>query len=465
MPPSVLGEAARRLLSVLLWVSVAWLAACGSAGEEDSPAGLGELPRETYDPVLARELAVGTLGNEDPAASIEPLGRAVAMNDGLADGWLLLATAHAGLGEETAAVDALMQLSKLGIRPPIEAFESLGTLQDDPRLAEFAERLRSHLEPAGSSETVFTLPERDLVTEGIAFDPESRAYYVSSVHRRKIVRRDADGSLRDLVSHEAGADVGGLFGLAFDPEGDRLWAVTSTIHQMRGFEEERDLESALLAVDPDSGEILERHELPKGHRLNDLVLADDGSVYVSDNQPPGALFRLPPGGDALEPIGPDVVLHSPQGLAIVEGPEGEEILLVADYSYGLVAIDLRSDEMGGDHWYVEPPSLTWMQTLDGLDRVGPGELVASQNGGYPPHRILRLGLSADRRSVESVEILAKALPEWDEPTLGTVVRGADGEPDRWVYVARSQWGRFGPEGEILPTDQLQDGLVMSVALD
>lgn len=463
MPRGLSRRAVGPLPTVLLTVFAACLAACGPA-EDAPPAALGELPAESYDPVLARELAVGTLAGEDPSASVEPLRRAVAMNDGLADGWLLLASAYAELGQDAAAVDALLQLAELGIRPPIEAFESLGTLQD-PRLEEFGQRLRRHLEPAGASETVFTLPDRDLVTEGIAHDPESGAYFVSSVHRRKIVRRDADGTVRDLLSHETGAEDGdgvyGVFGLAWDAERNRLWAVTSTIRQMRGFEEERDLESALLAVDPDTGEILERHDLPQGHRLNDLVLADDGTVYVSDNQPPGALFRLAPGGDALEPMARDVVFRSPQGLALVDGPGGEEILVVADYSYGLVALDTAS----GESWYVEPPSLTWMQTLDGLTRVGPDALVASQNGGYPPHRISRLRLSADRRSVESVEVLAKALPEWDEPTLGTFVRGEEGEPDRWVYVARSQWGRFGPEGEILPTDQLRDGLVMSVALE
>ena len=43
--------------------------------------------------------------------------------------------------------------------------------------------------PINRSITAFVLEEKGLITEGIAFDPEEKAFYVGSVHKRKIVRK------------------------------------------------------------------------------------------------------------------------------------------------------------------------------------------------------------------------------------------------------------------------------------
>ena len=156
----------------------------------------------------------------------------------------------------------------------------------------------------------------------------------------------------------------------------------------------------------------------------------------------------------MERIGEAMLLNSPQGVVLVAD---DSVLIVADYSLGLVALDLET----GESWFVEPPADLWLQTLDGLAAVGDGTLVAIQNGGYPPHRILRLVLSEDLRALTDWSVAAKALPEWREPTLGTVVR--DGAGQKFVYVAASQWALF-PEAEPPAVDAMQPPLIMSLDL-
>ncbi len=59
-----------------------------------------------------------------------------------------------------------------------------------PGFAEVRRALEVNRRPVVKSTVAFTLPERDLLTEGIAYDPRTRAFFVGSVHRRKIVRVD-----------------------------------------------------------------------------------------------------------------------------------------------------------------------------------------------------------------------------------------------------------------------------------
>ena len=74
-----------------------------------------------------------------------------------------------------------------------------------------------------------------------------------------------------------------------------------------------------------------------------------------------------------------------------------------------------------------------------------------------------------RRDVEenadraAAEILARALPGWDEPTLGTVLGAGDGA-SRFVYIGRSQWRRFDPAGATGPEAEMLEPWVMAIEL-
>src|SRR5262249_59530415 len=66
-------------------------------------------------------------------------------------------------------------------------------------VAAFA-RLAENRKPVERSAVAFTLPELGLLTEGIAYDPKTQAFFVSSVRKRKILRRDVKGVVKDFVA-------------------------------------------------------------------------------------------------------------------------------------------------------------------------------------------------------------------------------------------------------------------------
>src|SRR5439155_20781081 len=106
------------------------------------------------------------------------------------------------------------------------------------------------------------------------------------------------------------------------------------------------------------------------------------------------------GGDTLEPI-TNPLFHSLQGVA----PDpGGSVLYVADYSHGLLHVDLATHIVTR---LDDAPHLTSLG-CDGIawDR---GAIVAVQNGVSPP-RVMRFVLDAAGRRIVRAELLDRNLP-------------------------------------------------------
>ncbi|NIQ54853.1 MAG: hypothetical protein GWN71_16145 [Gammaproteobacteria bacterium] len=218
-------------------------------------------------------------------------------------------------------------------------------------------------------------------------------------------------------------------GLTLDPEHRMLWAATTGAEPFRGLEADDEGRAALVVYDADSGTPLGRHAPPGGgpHFLGDIALGPDGTVYAS-NGLDGTVYALDPGAPPDAPLRrllPAGTLASAQGIA-----PARDALFVADYSKGI----FRVSPATGTAVRLPAPPVTALLGIDGLVPFQ-GDLIAIQNG-TRPNRILRLHLERDGRAIAEVEVLAAALPEWAEPTQGTVVDG------RFHFVANSQWPAF-----------------------
>jgi sugar lactone lactonase YvrE len=200
-----------------------------------------------------------------------------------------------------------------------------------------------------------------------------------------------------------------------------------------------------------TGALLRSADLPKDQRrhvLNDLAIAADGTAYLTDNQT-GEIYRLAPESSALEKVLIGLQLLSPQGILL---REAENCLYVADYSIGLIRIDLAD----GSATALSPIAETSLLGIDGLTGHGQ-DLIAIQNG-VRPHRVLRLTLAPGGRAIEEVAVLESAHREYDEPTLGVVVG------DTLFYVANSQWGGLAEDGGVSSGYPKRDPVVLELPL-
>jgi len=346
------------------------------------------------------------------------------------------------------AIAQLEKLANMNLFFDVQKDDDLASLRNLPQFVAVSDRFAAVEKTIlGRSVPAFTLPERDTIPEGIAYDPHTKAFFVSSVHKRKIVRILPNGTAEDF----AAKDLFAVLGMAVDEKRRTLWACSSSVPEMNGFTEADKGHAKLAEFDIDSGKM--RRALPLdepgvNHMCNDVTLDPQGNVYVSDPTS-STVFVLPAGGTTLGPFVPAGRLGAPQGMAFMN--DGES-MFVADYARGLFHVDRKTREVT----FVAPPKDATLLGIDGLT-VYQGDLIAIQNG-VRPHRVLRIAVDIGTRSVRRVDVLQMNHPAFIEPTLGVVVG------KELFYVANSQWGRF-DKGVIWPVEKLKEPVILKLGLE
>lgn len=450
------------VLVVLLGVTAGAAPLAGQSAEEVAQASA-----EVRAAVAARQAG-------DDSSFVEHMAAALALRPGHPGLIYNLAAGRALVGDTARALAGLSTVARMGLALPAWRDDDFAALGELPAFQEVVAALRRNGEPVGSAEPAFTVAgQSTMLAEGIAWDPRDGAFYISGVHSGEILRvRAADGAMGGASGARAagtgGAPAGdivvetfvgrspdtwGFMGLVIDAKRRRLWAGTAAMPQFEGLDPDDEGRSAVVVYDLDTGERLGYHAPPDDapHALGDLAVGLSGALYASDGAG-GAVYQLsdlsPAEGDTpLEALVPAGVMASPQGIAPALD---RDVVYIADYGKGI----FRVDAAAGEAVKLDQPEGTALLGIDGLVRHG-NDLIAIQNG-TAPQRILRLALTDDGTAITRVEVLAAALPGWDEPTQGVVVG------DRLYFTANSQWGAFA-EGAPDPA-QVEDPRVVWVAL-
>jgi hypothetical protein len=287
----------------------------------------------------------------------------------------------------------------------------------------------------------FTGDAKPFIAEGIARDAASNRFFVGGVAAKRILMI-AEGRTREFARLPDGFSP-----LGMAARGQTLWVAAATLPQGAG----RDGPSALIAFDLGNGGMRKIYPVPDPglHVLNDLALAMDGTVYLTDARG-GSLYRLAPGAAALTRRGNPGQFRSPQGLVV---SRNGKFLLVADYSLGLVRFDLATHAL----LRLQIPKGVNAKGIDGLARLPDGGFLASQNGLKNP-RILRLTLSPDWTRLLALDVVAADDPAVSDPSL--VMADESGA----YLVGISQWASF-DQNRPTPTKPLKPWRIIRLNLN
>jgi len=350
-------------------------------------------------------------------------------------------------GEKAEAVKTLGRLADYGVRFDLAADSDLAPLAGAPDFHAVVARMKALDAPIGSSVPAFMLSEKDLLVEAVVHDPKTGSFFVSSVHRRKIVRVAANGTATDFVP-EGMEGLLSAMALALDPARRALYVSTEGRNLTKGLRPEEKGQNAVLEFDLDTAQRRRRLVPPvEGGSAGDLAVGPEGTLYVADPQT-GRVYRGGPGATSLEVLAETGPIASAQGLAVSSG--GQE-LYVADYGRGIARIRLDSGKVE----FLEAPATLLLTGVDGLVLAG-DSLVAIQNG-LAPHRVLRLRLDPTGTRIVTGEILERRNPHFDEPTLGVRV------DNDFYYVANSQYEAFDEEGRP-DAARLKDPVILKMRL-
>lgn len=176
----------------------------------------------------------------------------------------------------------------------------------------------------------------DLYPEGIAWDVQTRSFYVGSLEHGTVTRVDADGS-QSLLAEPANAGWSTV-GMKIDSAARRLFACAMSI--------DIDGTGEVWIYDLDGCGLVEQVDLTlaaDGARCNDLALAPDGAALVTDPGQ-GHVYRVAAGqapeiwatDPLLDPEGP--LPFGLNGIAVT--PDGAFVVAVNLTAQRLVRIDL-----------------------------------------------------------------------------------------------------------------------------
>jgi len=257
-----------------------------------------------------------------------------------------------------------------------------------------------------------------------------------------------DGTQRELWPRGQ-AGLGAIMGVRVDPRGDMLWATMSGLPQMGGFQPADSAIAALVQVRIRDGAIVRRLDLggKAKHVLGDLAIGPEGDVLMTDSESP-VLYRLRPASDTLEAMS-HPLFRSLQGIA--PSPD-ENTIFVADYSHGILRVDLRDRSATR---VADAPGSTSLG-CDGISWYR-NSIVAVQNG-VSPARVMRFYLDASGTRFTRAEIIDRNSAIADEPTIGTIAG------NEFVYVANSQWEKYSETGKRDAAIPLTRPVLLSVPL-
>ncbi len=359
-----------------------------------------------------------------------------------------LASAHALAGDRDAALAQLRMFAATGLTHDAARDTDFVTLRADEAFKSIVRAIEANRKPVSTSVPAFTLADSSLLPEDIVYDRAGRAFYLSSMKRRKIVRVDAAGRATDFTT-EAQDGVWSVLALAVDHRRRWLWATISALPQMGGFAQADSGRAAVVAYDIATRTLARRVDLRVSghHELGELAFDARGDLYVSDGRA-GTLYVLRRNADSLVKVLGDDVLVSPQG--IVPRPDGR--LFLADYTRGIGIVDPARRTV---EWMAHPDEIP-LSGIDGLTLVG-RSLIAVQNG-TTPRRIVRLELDEALRRVTGSSLLESNSDGAHEPNHGTVAGG------EYYFIANSGWDVFDANGSMKSAASLRPAVVRKLSL-
>jgi hypothetical protein len=184
-----------------------------------------------------------------------------------------LARLYAQIGETQRALALLKDtLATEEGFDPTES-EMIAPLRSSPDFVALAQQARKRYPAVHKAKVAFTVPQRDLFPEGLAYDPARRVFYMGSMYRRKIVRISEKGKVSDFIDQKP-YQLQPIGGVHVDPVDQSLWAASDPA----------DAHGSELYHFDAHGKLLERYS-PRGgerHDLNDLVLYHSSAIYVTD---------------------------------------------------------------------------------------------------------------------------------------------------------------------------------------
>lgn len=321
------------------------------------------------------------------------------------------------------AIETLKYRSSFYALNDFDQDEKLAPLKSLPQYQQLLSQIDEQNKPILNSSLHFEFEQKGFHPEGIAIHPESGNFLISDVRCGLISSFNKDGSDHKPILDLKEFGFWGAMGMAFDKQDpNMIWVSSSALPNYCEYSDSLDGKSAVLKIDLKKKQLVRSYSLEGHHVFGDLVTTETGAVYISDSSEP-IVYKITEGDYKLEEFLKPEGLFNLQGLALGE----ENILYISDYITGVYSVDLSSKKIN--------PVISETQLTRGTDGLyfSNGQLYLMQNG-TRPFQVAKVNISNS-----SMEIVDRAVPELNEPTLGVIKSGI------LYFIANSPWAFYDEE--------------------
>ncbi|HEV7165735.1 MAG TPA: SMP-30/gluconolactonase/LRE family protein [Gammaproteobacteria bacterium] len=364
---------------------------------------------------------------------------------------ILLGRAHseAGLGKSDEAYRDFERIVRQGLGAELPQDTAFLNLHNHAGYSTVLAEAQDQSRPIVNAQAMFTLPERDFIPEGMAYDATTLRFFFSSTYLRKIVSRSSAGIFDVFASADKG--LWQALGMKIDSQHGWLLACSGADSpNMTGFQKSDIGKSGVFIFDLKSGKLVARYDAPPQgiHLFNDLVIGPRNDVYITDSDE-GSVYKLDLAGRRITRLTAVNTFLYPNGIAL--SPDGSN-LYVADEGVG---IDLVNLQTGAVRRLPHPEDITTVG-IDGL-YFYKGYLIATQTDLHP-NRVIAFQLSPDLEEIIGSTVIERGDPRMSSPTEGVVVG------DSLYFIANSEQNSFDQHGHIWPNSKLTNTQILKVAL-
>jgi hypothetical protein len=352
-------------------------------------------------------------------------------------GLFALARLYAQVGDMQKALTLLKESLAIGEGFDPSGSEMLAPLRSNPEFTELTEQAQKRYPAVHKAKVAFTVPEKDLFPEGLAYDPAAHVFYMGSMYRRKIIRMTGKGEVSDFVKPDV-YRLQPIGGVHVDPVDQGLWAASDP----------DDAHGSELYHFDAQGKLLERYSPPGPgrHDLNDLVLYGSSAIYVTDTDA-NLTYRFDRKTHLFTPLNLPRPQLFPNGITL---SDDSTRLYIADW-LGVVAMDLRDNST----YEVDPGEHNTLCGIDGLYWYR-NSLIGIQSTGT--YRVVRWFLTVDSRRVRASKVLEKGTQLVSSPTTGAIVGG------QFYFMANTNIDNY-DDGKIVDPAKLESVHIAVVSLE
>ena len=328
-----------------------------------------------------RQQAAAAYKAKDYVTAIDHLKKALELIPDHPTLFYNIAAISALQGKKNEAIASLSRVAEMGLALRPEKDPDFDSIKDSSEFNAILKRFEDNRAPIVRSSTAFTIHEKGLITEGLAYDPVEETFFISSVHKRKILSVSRTGGSKTFASEQDG--LFSVLGMSVDARRRHLWVTSTAFPQMLNFKKEEDGVSAVFKFDLRTKKLMKKYVLSnatKKHALGDLTIQSNGDVFTTDSLSP-AVYVIRPQKDEIELFLEDSGFGSPQGLAF---SGDERHLFMADYSTGLFDIDVNRKKVA----HLAPLAGATLLGIDGL-YFHKGSFIGVQNGVAPQRQTTR----------------------------------------------------------------------------